>query len=150
MPLDWVRIEPTPNPWCHLVRDAFLERWPMDYHEVEVRWDQGQDFPWGCREAVRRTGMSRYATGVRAAESAPRKKLMRASGPVRENTCSPMGWWPASSVWAYLAAHDLPIHPAYAMSYGGRLDRDRIRVDSIGGETGRGFGRAEWEQRYAT
>lgn len=51
-------------------------------------------------------------------------------------------------VFAYLAARDLPVHPAYAMSHGGRLDRRWLRVGSIGGTRALGRGRMEWESAY--
>jgi hypothetical protein len=31
---------------------------------------------------------------------------------------------------------------------GGRLDRERLRVAALGGDPGRGHGRAEWEAHY--
>lgn len=73
---------------------------------------------------------------------------MRIHGVATSRTCRPIGWWSSADVWAYLARHDLPVHPAYAMTLGGRLERDRIRVHSIGGEDGASFGRVEWEDRY--
>ena len=54
----------------------------------------------------------------------------------------------ALETFGYLAAHDLPVHPAYAMLGGGRWERDRIRVASLGGRRGDGIGRAEWEREY--
>ena len=46
------------------------------------------------------------------------------------------------------AKHNLPVHPAYAMLMGGRLDRIRMRVAWLGLKHGRRFGRHEWEMRY--
>lgn len=40
------------------------------------------------------------------------------------------------------------MHPAYACSFGGALDRERIRVSSLGGQRGTGHGRREWEWAY--
>lgn len=64
------------------------------------------------------------------------------------STCAPLSFWTDADVFAYLHRHDLPIHPAYACSMGGAVPRGRIRVDALGGETGTGHGRAEWEVRY--
>ena len=50
--------------------------------------------------------------------------------------------------FAYLYRHDLPIHPAYAMSFGGALDRRWIRVSAVGGERGAEKARADWEEYY--
>ena len=47
-----------------------------------------------------------------------------------------------------LAKHDLPVHPAYAMSFGGRLDRIWLRVSPIGSITNSHKGRADWEAHY--
>ena len=69
-------------------------------------------------------------------------------GESTERTCAPLGGWTGADVFAYLHTHRLPVHPAYACSLGGVLDRDRIRVAALGGERGRGHGRAEWERRY--
>src|SRR5690606_35561412 len=56
--------------------------------------------------------------------------------------------WGDAELWAYLKLHDLPIHPAYAMTMGGTLDRSRIRVHSFGGEDGAINGRLAWEDHY--
>ena len=64
-------------------------------------------------------------------------------------SCQPNGHWSARDVFAYLNAHDLPVHPAYAMTFGGALDRGRLRVGTIGGSRGTEFGRAEWEAAHA-
>jgi len=87
-------------------------------------------------------------SGVRGEESGVRKLRMRRWGTSSERTCAPIGWWCGGDVFAYLHQHDLPVHPAYAMSFGGTLDRNRIRVASLGGERGTGFGRRDWEHRY--
>lgn len=83
-----------------------------------------------------------------AEESGVRQRRMRGYGYSTPNTCAPMGWWDGEDIFAYLHAHDLPIHPAYAMTRGGQLDRNRIRVASLGGKRGSGIGRAEWEKAY--
>lgn len=64
------------------------------------------------------------------------------------HTCAPIGWWSDTDVFAWLAARDLPVHPAYACSMGGMLERRHLRVAGIGGDRGTGFGRREWERRY--
>jgi len=159
LPLVWVRVTPRENPDCVLVRDAFLKRFPSDYHEVEVKCSL-VDGKWvapssrsgltsgaGFEEATRRFG-GRYITGIRAQESSTRGLRMRTHGAAGDNTCAPIGWWPTSSVFAYLHKHELPVHPAYACTGGGVWPRDRIRVGSLGGERGRGHGREDWEKRY--
>lgn len=85
--------------------------------------------------------------GLRAEESSRRKRRMQ-FGPTLGDSCCPIGMWMARDVFAYLYAHNLPVHPSYAMTFGGRLDRDRIRVSLLGGDEGTRFGRREWEERY--
>ncbi len=140
------------NPDCHLVRDAFLARFEMDYSEIEaadpVVGEWGHD---GAQRAFERASAKmggRYASGVRAEESATRKRRMVVFGHETENTCAAIGWWSTDDVFAYLHKHDLPIHPAYACTRGGTIDRNRIRVGTIGGQGGTGWGRREWERTY--
>lgn len=149
--LVWVRVRNRENPYCHLVRDAFLKRWPMRrYHEIEC--DAGDHAAGelmcgpGFAEAVERFGPRRI-TGLRADESGGRKARM-SRGLTQGSSCAPIGRWTAADVFAYLYANDLPVHPVYAMSFGGSLERDRIRTAQVGGQRGRGHGRAEWEARY--
>jgi hypothetical protein len=51
-------------------------------------------------------------------------------------------------VFAYLYGRGLPVHPAYAYSRGGLLDREEIRTTAIGGRRGRNVGRLTWERTY--
>lgn len=159
LPLIYVRVRHWANPDCDLVRDAFLDRWDCDYHEVEVEatalrwWDQGADeaegrtLGGGFREAERRYG-DRHISGVRGEESKLRDMVMARWGEAGPHACRPIGRWSALDVFAYLARHDLPVHPAYAMSYGGTLDRRWLRVASIGGIRGADRQRATWEAHY--
>lgn len=160
-PLVWVRVDPWENPDTFPVRDTFLERWghAVDYHEITIdgrdtrrSWstkdgpvDHGPDH--GFREAGRRFG-ARHVSGVRAEESTTRALTMSRWGHTGPASCRPIGHWTAVEVFAYLARHDLPIHPAYAMSMAGARDRRWLRVSTLGGQRGTGRGRAEWEQRY--
>lgn len=155
LPLVWVRVEPITNPDCFLVRDVFLRRYSdAVYNEIEV-WCRKDEHGWhatgtleeGFKIAAGVHG-ARHVSGVRGDESNVRKMRMMRWGISSENTCAPIGWWSGEDVFAYLHLHDLPIHSAYAMSFGGTLDRNRIRVASLGGERGTGVGRSDWERRY--
>ncbi len=155
VPLVWVRVEPIKNPHCGEVRDRFLERWPGPYWEVEEHcrrdadgWHATGTLERGFKEAVRRCGSDRHISGIRGEESGPRKMRMLTHGCSTVRTCAPIGWWKCVDVFTYLAKFDLPVHPAYAMTWGGRLDRCRLRVSSIGGRRGDGTGRIDWERRY--
>lgn len=155
VPLVWVRVEPIFSPECLAVRDSFLARHPATYEEITIRCriDAAGEahatgtLERGMREAARRFG-DRHISGVRAAESAQREKRVRRFGVATDRACAPLSRWSGAEVFAYLALHDLPIHPAYAMSLGGSLDRERLRVSSLGGKRGTGTGRAEWERTY--
>lgn len=154
IPLVWVKIRPIFNPHCELVRDAFLRAHDVDYHEIAVDcsrdaggWHASGTLERGFAGAVSRFG-HRHISGVRGEESATRKLRMMRWGAETTNTLAPLIRWSAEDVFAYLHAHDLPVHPAYAMTLGGVLDRLRLRVSSLGGQRGTGHGRLEWESRY--
>lgn len=152
VPLVWVKVEPIENPHCALVRDAFLGRFPgVRYTEIVERCESS-----GGHTGILERGFKRaagmfgpcYVSGVRGAESGKRKKRMMASGTDTKYTCAPIGWWKTEHVFAFLQKHDLPVHPAYAMTGGGRWDRNRLRVASIGGSRGSALGRTVWEKTY--
>lgn len=156
VPLVWVRVEPIKNPDCALVRDAFIARFGgVVYDEIESPAALGDDGEWhasgtlehGLRLAAERYG-ARHISGVRGEESGAREMRMRTFGTSTARTCAPIGWLTALDVFAYLVTHDLPIHPAYACTMNGTLDPRTLRVASLGGQRGRGWGRAEWEERY--
>lgn len=165
LPLVWVRTQHVENPDCPLVRDAFLERFPGPYMEVTVPTHYDQDGNLQPASGTLRIGgamltaqgmPARYISGVRAQESGARAARMKSYGFTTDSTCAPIGWWKTWEVWAYLHLHDLPIHPAYACTNGGMLDRDRLRVAPLSrpGVTqrlrggGYGHGRYEWECLY--
>jgi phosphoadenosine phosphosulfate reductase len=155
MPLVWIREEPFRNPDCMAVRDRFLARCPGMYDEIEAwgrrddagRWHATGSIEAGFAEAEHRHG-GRYVTGIRAEESATRALRCARWGVSSPNTCAPLARWTGVDVFAYLARFDLPVHPAYAMTFGGALERDRVRVSSLGFRKGRGHGRHEWERHY--
>ncbi len=147
VPLVWFRrTGHVDNPDCAAVRDAFFASHICAYREMEappVRPDSTatQDF-----EAV--TPGERRATGIRAEEARGRAIGLARNGLSTERTCAPLGWWRTEHVFAYLFAHGLPVHPAYACLLDGQLDRSEVRVATIGGRRGVGRGRREWERRY--
>lgn len=156
VPLVYVRVEPAANPDCDLVRDAFLSTCPrIAYDEIVVQMERDDRGAWlgtGRLEAgfdiARERHGERYISGVRANESRTRRMRCATHGLITKRTCAPLGWWRGEDIFAYLHAHGLPVHPAYACSQGGAWARDRIRVASLGGERGSGMGRAEWEDLY--
>lgn len=156
VPLVYIRVQPVENPHCALVRDAFLSHRPgLLYEEIIVECERGEDgdligtgrLEQGFKECEKRHGIA-HLSGVRGEESGTRSKRMHRWGTTSINTCAPLGWWRAEDIFAYLHERNLPVHPAYAMSHGGLLDRRRLRVASLGGQRGTGHGRAEWEREY--
>lgn len=158
IPFVYVRVSPLDNPDCETVRDHFLAAHPcVGYHEITVTLD-ADPTAWsgfattgatgrGFETAAARFG-DRYVSGVRGAESGDRKRRMAIHGISSKRTCAPIGWWSGADVFGYLHARGLPVHPAYACSMGGALNRDRIRVSSLLGQKGNSRGRAEWETLY--
>ena len=151
LPLAWIRVAGVENPDCPFVRDAFLVRFPdVRYDEIEATSGAAKGkrtSAIGFAEASRRHG-DRYISGVRAEESASRAMSAAVHGVATDRACRPILRWSSVEVFAYLRRHDLPVHPAYACSMGGTLERGRLRVGAIGGDRGTGRGRAEWERRY--
>lgn len=150
VPHVWCRLGRLDNPHCVLVRDVFCARFDGRYDEIVTEVDASVEtgrLLLGFAEAARRHG-DRYASGVRSEESRTRKLRQALHGTTSARTCAPITRWTGDDVFAWLQLHELPVHPAYAMTRGGALDRRRIRVASIGGERGTGHGRRQWEAVY--
>ena len=153
VPIVWVRVEPFSNPDCVLVRDRFLAMWPSAVYDENVQHHECQGIhekgilSKGFIEVAKKHG-NRHISGIRGDESSARMKRLKTYGLSTPNTCAPIARWDGLDVFAYLISRDLPIHPAYAFLMDGVLDPTRIRVASLGGERGTGFGRGEWERRY--
>lgn len=146
--LVWIRVAHH-NPDCHAVRDAFLRRYP------ETRYlEHAVSGPRRNRALLPDLGRiveglgDRYLMGIRAEENRGREMYRRIHGVATDRFCAPLIHWSAEDVYAYLAEHDLPVHPSYAMSLGGVMDRRQLRVSSIGGDRGLVYGRREWEEAY--
>lgn len=73
----------------------------------------------------------RYVCGLRADESRARAAGIRARGMVTKRTCRPLAHWSAVDVFAFLCREGLPVHPVYAMTYAGSLDRRWMRVHPL-------------------
>lgn len=155
-PLVWLREEPTYNPDCLRVRDEFLRLYPEARYDeivVQCRIDEaGTPHATGTMELGFAIADGRYSdghiSGIRADESGSRKRYFRIFDGMTERTLAPIIRWSGDDVFAYLADRNLPIHPVYAMSLGGAMDRERLRVASLRGKRGTEFGRREWEDTY--
>ncbi|APT92900.1 hypothetical protein CPHO_08375 [Corynebacterium phocae] len=164
VPIVWVRSDPYEMPESEDVRDAFLTMHPNIRYEERVAtlrnpkrgepgYEQHQMNPNRKHQDVLKENITeRYISGVRAQESRMRRQSARWHGAVSKNTCRPILDWTGEDVFAYLAAHNLPVHPAYAMSYAGTLDRRWIRVHPLCShheESGiHGRDMASWEDDY--
>lgn len=155
IPLVWVRVEPIVNPCCVAVRDAYLASHPGITYCEAVVWCRKDAAGWhasgtldaGFRAFAKESRRRCHITGLRADEAGYRKARMR-RGLESKNTLAPIGWWTAQAVYGFLAFHDLPVCAVYAMSGNGHWHRDQIRVASLGGQRGTGFGRGVWEAWY--
>jgi phosphoadenosine phosphosulfate reductase len=142
--LGWARWPGVDNPDSERVRD--VSGWPV----VEA-WgaaDDREDGRGGFAALAAVCGTDRVITGLRADESTSRRLSAWVHGHVTAQTCRPLLFWSTADVFAYLASHRLPVHPAYAMLGDGRWDRARLRVDVLGDSRGTGGGRNEWEAEY--
>jgi phosphoadenosine phosphosulfate reductase len=140
----WTAAGLVDNPDNPPVESALLDRTGQTFHVHPPDRDHVAD----ALQWVARTWWPRAINGVRADESSKRATSAATHGHDTGRSCRPILWWPSAAVWAYLARHDLPVHPAYAMTRGGALSRDRVRVHSIGGVSGVAHGRREWEAAY--
>lgn len=143
IPVVWVRSDPWEMPECEQVRDALLARCPgLRYEERvaklrnpkrgQVGYEQHHLDPESkSQDVLGELIPERYISGVRAEESRMRAQSARWHGVSTRNTCRPILRWSAEEVFGYLAVHDLPVHPAYAMTYGGRRDRRWLRVHPL-------------------
>jgi phosphoadenosine phosphosulfate reductase len=133
------------NPDCDLVRDAFLAMFP-DVIYTEICEPKSPWPHWGY--GLKQIPFVKSIHGVRAAESSERSLSAAVHGVSTARMCRPILRWSGLDVFAFIEQMGLPLHPSYAMVGGGRWQRDRIRVGTLGGVRGNGIGRAEWEQEY--
>lgn len=151
------------NPDCDTVRDAYFAAFPgQPYQEIPVDYgtlhaaglpdhilDRETDTRWyAAIERSEQAHGGRRLTGIRNGESFGRMIRTLRWGLSTPNACAPLARWTLGEVYGYLAAHDLPVHPAYAMLGGGRWPRERLRVAEIGDTHGKGSGRRDWETEY--
>lgn len=81
------------------------------------------------------------ALGLRAHESRGRRRsaalrgdLYRVESAALWHLC-PLAWWTTADVWAYLAEHDLPYHPAYDAMTALGVPREQQRIGTaLGGK----------------
>lgn len=147
IPVVYVKFSDRSNPDADLVREKFLEMFPIEYHEEVFDY-----------EKVRRTNLhwkivaKKYPgirlTGIRKDESGIRNMLFRKDGFFSKNSCRPISQLRNQEIFSYINQNGLPLSPVYGYLGGGRWDRKNIRMHSLAGTTGDNFGRTEWEKEY--
>lgn len=153
-PVIWVKESPFYNPECELVRDWFLEKHHIKYHEMVLDYgkhqkgQRGKDNLFYSFSDMLSTRFGIRISGIRNDESSTRMLRYLRNGFATKKTLAPLSLWKSEDVFAYIEQNNLPLHPVYGMLGGGRYDRKYLRVDCIGGIEGNGIGRLEWEKEY--
>jgi phosphoadenosine phosphosulfate reductase len=156
IPFVWIKVVPIFNPDCELVKENFLAKHKVDYYEETVTLEPDENgkihasksLEHGFKKIEKILNTHRYITGIRSEESGIRKMRQKIHGYASLNTLAPLTYWSVKDIFAYLYKHEVPVHPAYAMTMGGLINRDHLRVASIGGKRGSNFDRTEWEKLY--
>ena len=154
LPVVYVEVLPHANPFNGPVLADLAAR-GIVVDTVTVQCERAVDGSWlgtgrleaGFKRAAERHG-DRYVSGIRADESAARRVRLATQGISTTRTCAPLSRWTGLDVFAWLHGRGLPVHPAYAMSLGGRFPREHLRVATVGGVRGAQFGRREHEMAY--
>ena len=152
----YIRMIDNENPYSVIVRDAFLSKYDINYKEESYSYKNapyawfknGKPVRWYQILNEMRLKHGAHVTGIRKDESAKRKMRFIGHGRESINSFAPFEFFTVKDIFAYLKTNNLPIHPNYAMLGGGRYERDRLRVASLGNKEGDGIGRAEWEKEY--
>jgi phosphoadenosine phosphosulfate reductase len=156
-PVIYIRQLDNENPESLKVRDNYLARFQVvgykeitySYRNANPSWyKKGKPDRWYQILLELQDQYGCHVTGIRADESAKRKKRCCVFGAETINTFAPMMYMTCADVFAYLSLFHLPVHPNYAMLGEGRWPRERIRVAAIGNAEGTGMGRREWEREY--
>ena len=125
------------------VRDRFLSDYTGPYIEQaaiarnpkrgdpDYSPDQYDSPEYRSQDVLKENNTRPYISGVRAEESAMRAGSRRWHGLATKNTCRPIMDWKTTDIFAYIAENNLPAHPAYAATYGGKLDRRWLRVHPL-------------------
>jgi len=96
-----------------------------------------------------------YAMGLRAQESAGRRRLAKYRGSIFKTkwykkkemwACVPLIWWRVEEVWAYIDYYELPYHPAYESKH--HHPREDLRLGVWAGESNIQWGRWVWLRYY--
>lgn len=135
--IEWVRARDVETPETAAVRDTFLAQHPeVRYREHEavfripLRGEPGYD-PAARQDILGEHLTGRRISGIRAAESRTRALSAAVHGVATAVSCRPIIGWSDQDVFSFAATEGLPLHPAYAMSAGGSIDRHDLRVHAL-------------------
>lgn len=152
----YIRQLDNENPYSANVRNSFLDKYPLVYEELMYTYQEstpewfkhGKPNRWFQILNELNQKYDKRITGLRKDESAKRKFRFIVYGIESHRSFTPFVNFTVEDIFAYLYENTLPVHPNYAMTGGGRWDRNRIRVASLGNKEGDGIGRREWEKEY--
>jgi phosphoadenosine phosphosulfate reductase len=138
---------PRYNPDCLLVRDEFLKKYDINYHEIEVshitknkgkkNWDMIDD----------KFGKYRII-GIRNDESNIRKMIFKIYGHNSKFSCRPLSLWKIQEIFSYIEKNNLPLCPVYGYLGEGFYKRDLLRTHSIVDDFKGNPNGKEWEKKY--
>lgn len=146
-PVVYMRLTDRSNPDCDSVRDLFLSAHPaLDYREETFKYEEVSkgDLHW----KILHEKYGKRVTGIRNDESKVRALQWVINGFASINSCRPLSLWKSSEIFSYIHKNNLPLCSVYGYLGGGRYKREQIRTHSIGGVSGNGMGRTEWEREY--
>lgn len=156
IPTRWLATEPIVDPHCRNVLIELQNRFPMDDFREHLNWCRRDEQGWhatgtleqGIKLIQAEVGTNRYILGIRADESSVRKLSVFSQGIDTGKACRPLAYWTTEDVYGYAAVNEIPLHPTYGMSGGGRWPRRSLRVSFLGLTHGGNNGRREWESEY--
>jgi phosphoadenosine phosphosulfate reductase len=147
MPVVYMKFHDRFNPDCELVRDEFLKKYDIDYHEEIFNYNEVRKSGKHWREIAKKYSSYRI-TGIRNDEAGKRLLIYKLWGHSSKFSCRPLSLWKIEEIFAYIEQNNLPLCPVYGYLGGGRWDRKYIRTHSLAGTTGDNYGRTEWEKEY--
>lgn len=145
-PVVYMRFSDRSNPDCDLVRDYFLNKYKIDYHEETFNYSKVRKSGKHWKNLFARYG--KRCTGIRKEESGVRNLQWIINGFESENSCRPLSLWKSQEIFSYIFKNNLPLSPVYGYLGGGRYERKNLRTHSLAGTSGNGMGRTEWEREY--
>lgn len=153
IPVVWWRIPGYDNPECEKVRDFFLSKYDINYHERDYDYIDIVLKERHWIELQKEFGVKRLV-GIRSDESKKRLLSSIVHGFNNYNSWRPLLNWRNKDIFAYIEKFDLPLNPSYGCIGGGRWKRESIRTHCLYGLNGQlngrgsGIGKNEWEKEY--